>query len=250
MNGASGARYRLRMGRGFADLSRTLALRQKCFRPEHPTRGDQDALDAVCQHMLVEDLVSGDLAGCCRILLLHDSANVAKSYSALHYDLSALARHPGPLLEIGRFCIAPGVAGPDILRAAWAGLARIVDQAGAQLLFGCTSFRGLGIDDHRAAMALLAAEHLAPERWRPRRKAAEIRDFADFGLAPPDPRQAFAAMPPLLRSYLAMGGWVSDHAVIDRDLNTLHVFTALEVAAIPAARARALRAAAAGISGP
>ena len=48
-------------------------------------------------------------------------------------------------------------------------------------------------------------------------------------------------MPPLLRSYLAMGGWVSDHAVVDRDMNTLHVFTGLEVRAIPPARARALR---------
>jgi putative hemolysin len=50
------------------------------------------------------------------------------------------------------------------------------------------------------------------------------------------------AMPPLLRSYLAMGGWVSDHAVVDRDLGTLHVFTALEIAALPPARARRLRA--------
>jgi L-ornithine Nalpha-acyltransferase len=47
-------------------------------------------------------------------------------------------------------------------------------------------------------------------------------------------------MPPLLRSYLAMGGWVSDHAVVDRDLNTLHVFTGLEIRAIPEARARRL----------
>jgi hypothetical protein len=39
-----------------------------------------------------------------------------------------------------------------------------------------------------------------------------------------------------------LGGWVSDHAVIDPDLDTLHVFTAVEVARIPPARARALRA--------
>ena len=43
-------------------------------------------------------------------------------------------------------------------------------------------------------------------------------------------------------TYLAMGGWVSDHAVVDRDLHTLHVFTGVEIARIPAARARLLRA--------
>jgi hypothetical protein len=39
-----------------------------------------------------------------------------------------------------------------------------------------------------------------------------------------------------------MGGWVSDHAVLDPDLDTTHVFTALTIAAIPAPRTRALRA--------
>lgn len=49
-------------------------------------------------------------------------------------------------------------------------------------------------------------------------------------------------LPPLLRTYLLMGGRVSDHAVIDTELDTLHVFTGLEIAAIPGAGARALRA--------
>jgi phytoene dehydrogenase-like protein len=54
--------------------------------------------------------------------------------------------------------------------------------------------------------------------------------------------RALRQMPPLLRSYLAMGGWVSDHAVVDRDLGTLHVCTGVEIAAIPPSRARLLRA--------
>jgi putative hemolysin len=49
-------------------------------------------------------------------------------------------------------------------------------------------------------------------------------------------------MPPLLRTYLLMGGWVSDHAVVDRQLNTMHVFTGVEIGMIPAARKRLLRA--------
>ena len=49
-------------------------------------------------------------------------------------------------------------------------------------------------------------------------------------------------MPPLLRTYLLMGGWASDHAVVDRQLNTMHVFKGVEVGAISAARKRLLRA--------
>ncbi|MGY6696499.1 MAG: hypothetical protein ACXIUW_10820 [Roseinatronobacter sp.] len=48
-------------------------------------------------------------------------------------------------------------------------------------------------------------------------------------------------MPELLRMYLAMGGWVTDHAVCDNDLDTLHVFTAVDVRAIPPARMRVLK---------
>jgi putative hemolysin len=57
-----------------------------------------------------------------------------------------------------------------------------------------------------------------------------------------DRKTALLGVPPLLRTYLGMGGWVSDHAVIDRALDTLHVFTGVEIARIPPARARALRA--------
>jgi len=35
---------------------------------------------------------------------------------------------------------------------------------------------------------------------------------------------------------------VSDHAVFDRDLETMHVFTAVDINAIPQARKRLLRA--------
>jgi putative hemolysin len=49
-------------------------------------------------------------------------------------------------------------------------------------------------------------------------------------------------MPPMLKTYLMMGGWVSDHAVVDRDLGTMHVFTGVEISTIPPARKKLLRA--------
>ncbi|MGV8952935.1 MAG: hypothetical protein ACOH2M_17690, partial [Cypionkella sp.] len=95
---------------------------------------------------------------------------------------------------------------------------------------------------HAAALRWLAARNLAPDEWRPEAGTSPHVDFSrDLADLVPDLKTAMAQMPPLLRSYLAMGGWVSDHAVLDRDLDTLHVFTAVEIAKIPASRARALR---------
>ena len=110
------------------------------------------------------------------------------------------------------------------------------------MLFGCSSFHGT---DARGILRRLrdaaATRHLAPKRWLPRVKAPNVFRFAARLRRKPDAKRAMLKMPPLLRTYLLMGGWVSDHAVVDRDLNTLHVFTGLEIRAVPPGRARLLR---------
>ena len=243
---------RARMASGAADIDRAQALRHRAFisgRPgvrPRPTARDSDGFDQRCRHVLVEETGSGALLACYRLLPLARGAEIDRSYSAQRYDLTALAGYGRPMLEMGRFCIHPDHTGtPDILRLAWAALARVIDDEGVGLLFGCSSFHGAEAARHRDALAWLAARHLAPPRWRPRVKAPRVVPFAPLGSLRPDPQRAQRSMPPLLRSYLALGGWVSDHAVIDDDLDTLHVFTGLEVAAIPPARARLLRATAA-----
>lgn len=242
-------RYVVRPAADTEDLRRAQRLRHRAFIAERPGAAprpdglDADRFDGACRHMLIEEATSGALVCCFRLLPLADGAEIGQSYSAQYYELSGLAGFGGPMLELGRFCVHPDSTGdPDILRAAWAAIARIVDDEGVEMLFGCSSFEGTEAERYRDAFGLLTARHLAPRRWLPRVKAPRIFPFARrWRAVRPDPRRAFLSLPPLLRSYLAMGGWVSDHAVVDADLDTLHVFTGLEIAAIPPARARALR---------
>ena len=233
---------RVRRADGPLDLAACLALRALAFRGG---ASDTDRFDALCEHLMVEDVGTGELLCTFRLLALGDGSEIGRSYSAQFYDLRALESFDAPLAEMGRFCVRPGVRDPDVLRAAWAAMARAVDARGVGLLFGCSSFRGTEAGAHRDALALLRARHLAPPRWRPLVKAREVVRYAARLRRKPDMRRAMQAMPPLLRSYLGLGGWVSDHAVIDRDLGTMHVFTGLEIARIPPARARLLRQAAA-----
>ena len=216
-------------------------LRSLCF---ETYQTDLDSFDDACSHVLIEDIRSGDLVCTFRVLELPDGAAVVSSYSAQFYDLSALADFPGPMIEMGRFCSHSNWSDPDILRLAWATLTRIVDDKKIQMVFGCASFSGTKVAPHLDAFALLNRHHQAPEHWRPRIKAPDVFKFDRLVPHRPVVKQAIMGVPPLLRSYLLMGGWVSDHAVIDRDLNTLHVFTGLEINAIPAPRKRLLRASA------
>lgn len=233
-------RYRVRMAEGADDLSRAQALRGRLFLPG-TGKTDSDGYDSRCDHVLIEDAADGDLVACFRFLTLPDGRALGDSYSAQYYDLRALAAYPGAMLELGRFCAVPERRDPDVLRAAWAAIVRLGDAAGVRMLFGCSSFAGTDAHPYRDAFALLR-RHLAPARWRPGVKAPRVVAFSKDPVA--DERRAMSVLPPLLRSYLAMGGWVSGHAVVDPEMNTLHVFTGVELGAIPQARLRLLRASA------
>ncbi|NOX72688.1 MAG: GNAT family N-acetyltransferase [Alphaproteobacteria bacterium] len=237
-------RYRARFAEGEADLSAAQNLRSRVFRGAAADAAfDRDDYDKGSAHVLIEEVQSNRLACCFRLLPLADGQQISRSYSAQFYDLSGLETYGEPMAEMGRFCIEPAFQDPDILRLAWGFLTRYVDENRIGMLFGCSSFQGVDGEKFADSFALLRRRHLAPMDWRPKVKAPEIFRFDEKqNLPQPDFRNAMKHMPPLLRTYLAMGGLVSDHAVIDRELQTLHVFTGLEVNSIPPARARLLRA--------
>ncbi|NDV01546.1 GNAT family N-acetyltransferase [Pseudoroseicyclus tamaricis] len=232
-------RYRARLAESAADLDACRRLRSLCFRAQE----DDAAFDAACRHLMVEDLRGERLVAGCRLLLLPDGRQIGRSYAARSYDLSALAGFDRPMVEVGRFCVHPEAGHPDVLRIAWGAVTRIVEAEGAEMLFGCSSFPGTDSSAYLDAFAMLGERHLAPRRWGPGVKAPHVFRFAEtLRRREPDRRQGLRRMPPLLKSYLAMGGWVSDHAVVDHEMDTLHVFTGVEIGAIPPARVKALRA--------
>ena len=235
-------KYQVRLAKNPSDILAAQKLRYIAFGLAAATKVDQDVFDDRCTHVLVEEQKTGRVVCCFRLLHLNDGSDIEKSYSAQHYELSALHSYSGKLVEMGRFCIHPEVMDPDVLRLAWGALTKYVDQEGVDLLFGCASFQGTNASDYIDAFAMLRDKYLAPKRWLPRVKAPNVFCFAARLRCKPDMKKALRRMPPLLRSYLLMGGWVSDHAVVDSHLNTLHVFTGIEIGSIPPARKRLLRA--------
>ena len=235
-------RYRVRLAEIHSDIIAAQKLRYLAFGLCTPSGIDADEFDQVCTHVLVEEQDTNRVVCCFRLLQLNGGSEIEQSYSAQHYELSALRSYSGKLVEMGRFCIHPDVKDPDLLRIAWGALAKYVDQEGVELLFGCASFQGTDATVYLDAFAMLRDRYLVPKRWFPRVKAQKVFHFATRLRRKPDMTRALRRMPPLLRSYLMMGGWVSDHAVVDVQMNTLHVFTGIEIRSIPATRKRLLRA--------
>lgn len=227
-----------RLAEGPADMARVMALRRAAF--PRASGEEEDAQDALSAHLMVEG--GGQLLGYFRVMLFGWGAGLGQGYAARFYDVGPLSGYARPIAEMGRFCVAPGGVQPDVLRLAWGAMTRIVDEGQAGLILGCTSFRGAGWEAHRAALALLAAEFVGPPEHLPGRKAAEVVDYPRLVGPVVDRRASLSGLPPLLRTYLGIGGWVSDHAVVDRELDTLHVLTCVEVDRVPPARAASLRA--------
>lgn len=215
-----------------AELEQAQALRHLAF-GRQGQGVDADAFDVGAAHLLLRGS-DGRLLGCCR-MTLHDDQSLTHGYSAQFYDLAPMAG-AGAQLELGRFCLDPDARNPELLRLGWAAITRITDAYNVQRIFGCSSFMLADPAAHAGGLAALIG-HIGPESLRPARRSHELLALASFVAVAADP----AKLPPLLRSYLAMGAWVSDHAVVDRAFDSLHVLTSLEIGAIPAARARILR---------
>ena len=230
-------RFILRTSRTESDIEAARALRAETFASGKELSGD--SWDATASHFLIEDRHDGTLVCCFRVQDFR-ACDAEESYSAGFYDLARLQTFGGILTEVGRFCVAPGRRDPDILRLAWSAIAAHAGRQGTRLLFGCSSFRGTDPMVFGDALALLRERHIAPGSWLPGVRAPDVFRFSGLGDHAPDPVQALRSMPPLLRSYLRLGARVSDHAVIDRQMNTTHVFTGLDISVVPASRRRLL----------
>ncbi len=235
--------YRICLAATDAQVAQAGRLRAICFMPERAAQDahlrDTDPFDASCQHLLVHRSGADTPCAAMRFWQHPTGRDLQSGYSGQFYGLSSLDQITAPVIELGRLCVAPNAQDPGILRAILAWLAGMVQDCGAALLCGCASFKGTDPAPFQDSLAYLAQHHLAPAALSPAAIAPHILSLPD---TPFDPRRAMAQMPPLLRAYLGLGGWVSDHAVIDHDLNTMHVFTGVEIARIPPARKRSLLA--------
>jgi putative hemolysin len=90
-------------------------------------------------------------------------------------------------------------------------------------MFGCASLHGIDLPALMPVLSYLHHRHLAPANLRPR---ALPHRYVDIGSAPADSideKAALAELPPLIKGYLRVGGFIGDGAVIDRQFNTTDV---------------------------
>ena len=243
----------LRLARTGDDLRAVHRLRYDVFVTElggggasadHAAREERDRFDGYADHLALFDRSrprGEDAVAAYRLISQDRAASGHGFYSAGEFDLSVLERGGRRMMEFGRSCVRAEHRNGTVLFELWRGLAERVQADRSEILFGVASFHGTDPARHAAALSLLHHRHLAPADLR----VKAIGDGAcPMDLLPPDGFEragAVAALPPLLKSYLRLGGFVGEGAWIDRAFNTIDVCLVVDVSRI-SARARALYA--------
>lgn len=188
---------------------------------------DSDAFDPVADHLLVLDHNLGEgasaVVGTYRLIRRQAAAKVGGFYSASEYDVTPLVSRPGPVLELGRSCVDSQYRGRPTMQLLWGGIAAYVAKHNIEVMFGCASLPGVDPDALAVPLTYLYADHLAPEELRPRAVPERFVDMNRMDPALIDRRAALADLPPLIKGYLRLGGFVGDGAVIDPQFNTTDV---------------------------
>jgi putative hemolysin len=233
------------------EIDASQALRYRVFYEEMGARADaatqasqrdRDAYDAVADHLLVIDHSIGEgakgVVGTYRLIRAPAAARLGRFYSADEYDISTVLAFPGQVLELGRSCVAPAYRNRSAMQLLWRGIAAYVSRHRIDLMFGCACLPGTDLDAMAADLTYLYTHHLAPADFRPRAIPSRYIDMRRLDPATLDPRRTLAKLPPLIKGYLRLGGFVGDGAVIDPQFNTTDVAVVVKTDLITAKYSR------------
>lgn len=196
-------------------------------------RVDFDELDKFCDHLIVIDHNSTDegsaIIGTYRMVRREAAKRHGGFYSSSEYNIACLEALPGEILEVGRSCVDGAFRNRPTMQLLWRGIADYIAAYGIGILFGCASLPGTDPKALAVPLTYLYYYHLAAPYLRP---VALPHRYVDMRLV--DPLQIDAErslnqlapmnhLPPLLKGYLRLGGFVGDGAVVDEQFNTTDV---------------------------
>lgn len=203
-----------------------LEMGAKASKETHKARRDFDEYDVICDHILVIDHdANKKVVGAYRVLRRSQLLPGMKFYTQNEYDITKALRYfKGEVMELGRSCVDRAYRTRNTMQLLWRAIGEYTALYNVELLFGCASFPGYRYKMHATHLAYLYHYHLAPVEWRPRvkknRRAKPMNVIDKYHL---DKRECLTTLPPLIKGYLRVGGFVGNGAYKDKQYNTTDV---------------------------
>lgn len=235
----------LRLAETDRDIKAAQNLRYKVFYEENgalPTEDmkrearDFDAYDEYADHLLVIDESlpeeSNRIVGTYRLIRKDRLNGALPFYTSSEFDIGKLQENGGKLLELGRSCVLPEYRTKAVVQLLWQGIADYLLTHDIDLMFGCASLFGTDPNEIADELSYLHHYHLAPDRLCPKAIAEHKVDLPLRDKDSLNAKRVFASLPPLLKGYLRLGGWVGNGAVIDHQFNTIDVCIVLPMSEV------------------
>lgn len=240
--------YIVRIGTSDADIAQAQRLRYRVFNVElgeglaesESTGKDADPFDAVCDHLLIEHTVSGEIIGTYRLQTGKGAEANIGYYSEQEFDFSPFEPIRGETIELGRACIAKEHRNMVVLGLLWKGIAQYAKLCQARYLIGCSSITSTDPLVGQAAYLKLT-RYLAPQEFLTR--ATEKFDCSVRGAEEPEiiSLSRSVDIPRLMRAYLTLGAKICGEPALDREFKTIDFLTLLDLRSLgPRAMAKFL----------
>ncbi|MER2509860.1 GNAT family N-acyltransferase [Amaricoccus sp.] len=239
------SRYRVKLAETEVEREGAQRLRYRVFveemgaladPEEKAARREWDAFDPYFDHLILLDLDRSIVDPLDRVVgvyrLMRDAAALAGQgfYGASEYDLTPILACGRPSVELGRSCVAPKHRGGPAMHLLWNGLAEYVLTRRIEILFGVASFPGTDPEPLAEALSYLHHFHLAPPDLRVRARPEHFLAMDRMPATAIEEARAAGMVPPLIKAYLRLGGFVGEGAYLDRDFNTIDVCVVMDTA--------------------
>ncbi|HEX3799835.1 MAG TPA: GNAT family N-acyltransferase [Verrucomicrobiae bacterium] len=230
----SRANYRLRLATSERDVRAAQLLRFVVFNLElregleqsYATCLDADAYDAICDHLLVEEVSTGEVIGTYRLQTGRRALENRGYYSAQEFDFTPYEPLREQMVELGRACVHSGHRNLTVLSLLWKGIASYVTARSCRYLVGCSSLTSQDAAVGLAAYAQLQ-RYVVREEWRTNPLPKFICE--SDARTVPSPK-----IPKLLTAYLTLGAKICGPPALDREFKTIDFLTFLDLQSLTA----------------
>lgn len=188
---------------------------------------DEDEFDDICEHIIVVDESRDMVVGTYRMLLGEAASRHHGFYSETKFNLNAVKRLDGGLLEVGRSCVHKDYRDNQVLNLLWQGIVQYTIKNKVKYIFGCANIMTADlhkISEYYSIFKVLGLIH--PIDVLPKDKEHAIA--IDEKIEAANPKKAYAGLPTLFKGYMNIGLKVCGYPV-KGDFGTAIFFVLLDI---------------------
>ncbi len=217
------------------EVYKAMRLRYEVFVEEednrflmNPLRLEQDRYDPFCDHLIVQEVGTGQVVGTYRLLPGKRADEGIGFYSESEFDLSGLCTITGQTLELGRSCVAPAYRNGKVIELLWEGIALYIDQHRYDYMIGCASIHVSDLQQLNEIYTLLRNKGMITDRFEVKPLESHRIEGLELLDDLPNEKKVFRGLPPLIKGYQRLGAEIGGAPAYDPFFKTVDFLIILE----------------------